>query len=114
MERTKKVLEWRKLGGGSLHWEHKIIKPGQIFKAAKEDIPEAFLDTLECLSNLPEKAAKDIKEQAPKKSEYKLKKNEKFSVKGAPVYDILDGNGNVISENPVSKKEATQIIESLS
>lgn len=113
MERTNKKLEWRKLGGGSLHWNHQIIKPGQIFKASKDELPEAFMDSLECLSVLPEKQQEEVKEEEAKKPVYKLKKNEKLSVKGAPVYDIVDGDGKVVSEEPLPKKEANAIIEEL-
>ena len=52
------VLSWKKIGGGSFHWRDQIIKPGQIFEARREDLPEAFMDVLELLN--PEEETKMI------------------------------------------------------
>lgn len=38
------VLQFRKIGGGSLRFNGKLIKPNQIFEAKKEDIPVSLRD----------------------------------------------------------------------
>jgi len=46
---VRKKLWYRKLGGGSLRFQGRIIKPNERFQACPEDIPEAFKDLLQCI-----------------------------------------------------------------
>lgn len=80
MERRKRVekiegtqaqegeLLWIKLGGGSLRLKlndrNMILKPGQKFFAKKSDLPLAFMDLLECLSDEEEIKKVEKSEQA--------------------------------------------------
>ena len=45
---TKK-LRWLKTGGGAFYLGNQIIKPGQTFEAHIDELPVAFMDTLQCL-----------------------------------------------------------------
>lgn len=38
----KEKMKWKKIGGGSLRMNGRLIKRGEIFIAAKEDIPRNF------------------------------------------------------------------------
>ena len=56
MERTREsgVIRWKKIGGGSLRFPNRIIKPGEIFHAHPDDIPVSFRDTVVPLDKIPE------------------------------------------------------------
>lgn len=122
-ERQKGEAKYRKSGGGSFRLLEKIIKPGQVFYAKPEDIPEAFKDVLDCLDDIQE--AKEIKGGPKTRSklektlviaEYALKLNEGASTKEKPLYDIISGEGDeekVINESPLTKEDAEATIEAL-
>jgi hypothetical protein len=125
MERTKKVEEnqageqlvrFRKIGGGSLRFMGKMIKPGQEFKAYPYQIPVAFRDVIIAVSgnvdwNNPapavEKAAPPLENVA--KPEYKLQPRGKSK----SLFDVIDGQGKVMNTNALSKTVAEQFIEDL-
>lgn len=106
-------IRWRKDGGGSFYMRKngkvKIIKPGQIFLASPDDIPEAFRDVVvpvegEELKTLQKKDAKAAK----KATVYSLKH------KGGGKYIVEDGEEKQINEGTLTKKEAEELIETLS
>jgi hypothetical protein len=107
VEDGPKLLKWKKLGGGSLRLKNRIIKPGETFFAALEDIPKAFLDSLECLDG---KAAKKIaetkitkEEKAPETSVYALVENEDHT------WNVLNPEGKVINEQPLTETAAQDL-----
>ena len=48
-----KAIKWRKIGGGSLRWNGKIIKPNEIFRARPEEVPLSFRKYLVALEDVP-------------------------------------------------------------
>lgn len=46
---VSKLVRYRKIGGGSLRIDGRIIKPNQTFSIDPDRIPKAFLSTLVCL-----------------------------------------------------------------
>ena len=57
MERKKDVnndeIRWKKIGGGSLRFKGRIIKPGQVFRAKADEIPQSFRDVVVPLQEIP-------------------------------------------------------------
>lgn len=118
MERTKKVVEetetpqlqWKKIGGGALYWNNQIIKPGQLFFANREDLPKAFLSSLECMN--PEKL-KELDEAIAKETQtpeilYVLKK-----VKNTNLYNVINSENKAINEEPLSKEDAEEMLTAM-
>jgi len=112
MERTKveltnEKIQWKKIGGGSLRLNGRIIKPGQIFDAKPSDIPTGFRDVVVPLEPIREKAEPPIEVI---KVEYTLKQRGK-----SPLwFDIVDSNDKVLNEKALKKAEAEQLIVDLS
>lgn len=44
---VEELQKWRKIGGGSLRWNGRIIKPGQIFYAYEGELPSQFMKHVE-------------------------------------------------------------------
>lgn len=121
MERTNKkgktLTKYRKVGGGSLRFKNRIIKPGQEFNADPDEIPTAFLDTLEVLGEVKgtvksgkskDKGKKD-KKSAGKKNEYT-----KVPVEDEEgMFNLVDKNGKVLNEEPLSEEAADEFLASL-
>lgn len=125
MERTKKIVEapveivstklrWRKVGGGSLRLNldggNRIIKPGETFLADLEELPKAFMDTLECLDSEGLKTAvtSEKAKEAFVPVEYKLKK-----VKGTDLWNLLDAEGKALNEAPLTKEAAEELLNAV-
>ena len=104
----KVVLTWKKIGGGSLRWNNRIIKPGEIFEAALEDLPKAFMDTLVCQDaeglNKVETAVK--KEALVIENLYKLVKSK--TEKG--LWNVVGDNGKPINDVPLEKGSAEELL----
>jgi hypothetical protein len=100
-------INYKKTGGGSLHWNGKLIKPGQIIRLKPEDVPENFKDILIPMEPIIEK------EQPPVfvvKSEYSLQPHGKSK----SLWDVVDSQGKVINEKSLSKEVAQQLVSDLS
>ena len=107
---------WRKEGGGHFRLTSgKIIKPGQVFDARPDEIPDAFRDVVIPLSEvglktaLPKKKSKEV-EPADINAvdpEYSLKS------RGGGWFDVVDGNGKVKNESALKRVEALALIKSL-
>lgn len=111
------VYKWKKLGGGTLYMDKKIIKPNDVFEARESDIPKSFLDCLVKLSPVEEqeapvqtKAEKPITKKAEKKEakepNYKVEKTEKG-------FDIVDKQGKTVNELPLEKEEADELLDAI-
>jgi len=123
MERTKTSdqIRWRKDGGGSFRLGRRIIKPGEVFKATKEEIPAAFLNTVTPLDSLPEESVKAPVVSAPKTNEYtvvpalarkgKAKEGESEAVS---LFNVVDKNGKKLNELPLDKETADKLVNDLS
>lgn len=94
-------MKYKKTGRGSLRFKGKIIKPGQIFDAEPQEIPEAFNDTITPLEDIPEEEAVEVKE-----SVYKL------SHRSGPWWDVIDSNDNVMNDKALSRENALKLIKS--
>jgi hypothetical protein len=128
MERTKKVstpvtlevaeeivetrMRWRKLGGGSLRCriggQNRIIKPGEIFLAEASELPKSSLDLLECIGKVTEKASSIVERAKPPiiPVVYKLKE-----VKGGKgLWNLVDTEGKVLNEKPLTKESAEELL----
>lgn len=53
MEKSNEI-RFKKIGGGSLRWGKRIIKPGEVFTADPKSIPATFRNVLIPLDKIPE------------------------------------------------------------
>ncbi|HUU87154.1 MAG TPA: hypothetical protein VMX17_05300 [Candidatus Glassbacteria bacterium] len=115
-------FRFRKIGGGSLRFKNRIIKPNQMFKAFPDDIPVAFRDTV--ISVDKNVVWKKVQEE---------KKQEKIQEKALPplvdiakpiytvqphgkslfLFDVFDGNGKLLNEKSLKKEVADQFVVDL-
>jgi hypothetical protein len=119
MERTKNSEEARfqKIGGGSLYLSkgvpkrYRIIKPGQFFTARRDEIPEAFKDTV-------------IEVGGAKKPSITTSTKEETTVVAAEIvytvelrspgwFDVKDSNGKRMNDGALRKADAEALVESL-
>jgi len=115
MERTKITstpgkIRYKKIGGGSLRLNiggvNKIIKPNEVFSALPSEIPPAFRDTIIALD--PEQVV-NLPKPKPAKAIYTITPRGKSK----SLFDVVDGLGKVINENPLPKATAEQLINDL-
>jgi len=103
----EKVINWKKVGGGSLRLKingHKrIIKPGQVFKATPSEVSMGFRDVVIPLDELP----KEPTIVAPP-SGYEIKPR-----KGGGFFDIVDKKGKVINEKALRREPAEELLKAL-
>jgi len=103
-------LRWQKIGGGSLRWRNKIIKPNEVFLAHREDLPHSFMDCLICLDSeviQKEKIAVQEKASAPPVL-YKLIELQDN------LWDVVNEEGKAINENPLDIAQAEALLATLS
>lgn len=106
-EYTEPVFRWRKLGRGSFRMPNRIIKPGEIFEAPASAIPKAFRDVIVPVDDIPEEVlSPKVTGRVPV---YKPVKREDSNW-----WDVVDENGKVISEKALTKKQAEELVTSLS
>lgn len=103
-EPGKKLIRWKNLSGSFRFGGH-IIKPNQTFEADREDIPDAFMDTLIPLDNIPEVV--DVSKQPASESGFKL------NHRGGGWYDVVDKDGKPINEKAMKRDEAQELLENL-
>jgi len=119
LERKEGETKWKKIGGGSLRLGKRIIKPGQVFYAKDEDIPDIFTNVLENIDNTEKKPFVEPQKKLIDKTRkvhttvYSLKLNEEVSTEEKPMYDIVGEADKVINEEPLSKEDAEATIEAL-
>jgi hypothetical protein len=101
-EKGPTLIRWKKVGGGSLYWKNKIIKPGQIFWATVDEIPKAFRDTILPVDELPEEPI--LIES--KSTNYTLNQN-------GNLWDIVDKRGKAINEKPMERANAESLLKVL-
>lgn len=112
------LKRWRKIGGGHLRFGGHIVKPNEVFWAAEEDLPKAFMDLFEPLSiekvqNTPPKRTRTKADEKPKQEvkepEFEIVKNE-----DGKTYNIVNAETKkVINENPLTKKEADKLLKEI-
>ncbi len=97
------LIEYKKIGGGSLRFDGKIIKPNQTFFALKDKIPLGFKDVV-----IPVAELKFKKSTVKKVSKYKL-----VNIKGkVGWFDIYDGKKK-LNEKALNRKEGEKMLKSL-
>jgi hypothetical protein len=107
MERAEDgLITWKKVGGGSLRLNGRMIKPGQIFKARPEEIPVAFKDLIIPLEQV---RLKDEPVIVAAKLVYELKPRGKSK----SLFDVVDKNGKVLNEKALTKEVAQNLIDDL-
>jgi hypothetical protein len=109
-------IQWKKIGGGSLRWRGQIIKPGQIFIASPEDIPEAFRGSLVSLGPVEDSGLTRTKGVAKGRSEnvpaprFTLRPRDSDT----DTYDIVNAeSGKPINEQGMSKDDAEKLLAEL-
>lgn len=109
-------ITYKKIGGGALRWNNKLIKPGQIFRANPNEIPENFKDVIIPMEKIREVTAPPI---SVTKTEYLLKPRGKSKT----LFDVVtkvgvDAKGKdvfkAINEKVLTKEIAQNLIEDLS
>jgi len=91
---------YKKVGGGSFRLENRIIKPNQTFYAYPYEIPEAFKDVV-----LP------MEEFEPPKVmvvDFHLE-----PIPDTDTFNIVDGDGKVLNEQPLTKEVAEEALAKL-
>ncbi len=106
MEREDGSIMWKKVGGGSLRLNGKIIKPGQQFRAHPNAIPAAFKDLIIPLESIPKK---DEPPMIVTKTVYEIKPRGKSK----SLFDVVDKNGKVLNEKALTKEVAQKLVEDL-
>lgn len=114
MERTKKVtnesgVRWKKLPGAPLElYDGRVIEPGHVFTSKLNNIPEAFIDLVECLE--PDQLTEQIiiENKLPEVNPYELQPADKPNW-----WNVVHVDGKVINEKPLRKKEAETLLKSL-
>lgn len=101
------MFRMKKIGGGGLHLHNRIIKPGQVFIARMEEIPKAFMNTILVMEQVSGPVKKGVQlSKAPKPIYTKqITKN--------GLYNIVDKNGKILNEQPMTEKDADDTIRKL-
>ena len=99
-------IRYKKIGGGSLRFGGKIIKPQQIFKARPDEIPEAFKDVIIPLDEVKEKQLTEEAIPAGKVAEYILQPRANSKL----WFDVVDSQGKVLNEKALKKEVAERLI----
>jgi hypothetical protein len=105
MERNDNIIWWKKVGGGSLRLNGKMIKPNEKFKASVEQIPKAFRDVVIPLEKIEEIQSSILPENEPKYSLTPL------SRKG--FYNIVNIDGKKLNEKPLKEVDAWALLKDL-
>lgn len=95
-------IRWRKIGGGSFILNNRFIKPGQVFTAKASEIPFAFRDLVIPLDKLPDP---DVNLLIKKQVNYVI-----TPVADTDTYNIVDKQGKILNEAPMSKEEAESFL----
>jgi hypothetical protein len=130
MERKKKVedttpvveqqeeqeVEFVKTGRGSLRFNRRvylgsqknekggIIKPNQHFWARPSEIPQTFKDVIKPVHALPPEPPLEVTEPG-----YDMKPN----ADDANKWDVVDRQGKIMNEQPLSQHDAEELIQAL-
>lgn len=106
--KKKKSLKWINKGSSSFDlWvegKRKIIKPNEKFTAEESQVPVAFRDVIECLTKVVDGPAIDSQDG---KDVITLSLKEA----GEGLYNVVDNQGKVQNEEPMSKEAAEAFIK---
>ena len=104
-----KLPKWKVLSGGITLLDRRSFTAGEVFEAYENDIPVAFRDIIQPLQPTEEMVAR-------KKTTYSLSEvvataEEQDADAFVQLYDIVNSEGKVISQKPLSKEEATPLLQ---
>ena len=101
------MFRMKKIGGGGLHLHNRIIKPGQVFIGRIEEIPKVFMNTILVMEQVSGPVKKGVQfSKAPKPIYTKqITKN--------GLFNIVDKNGKILNEQPMTEKDADDTIRKL-
>lgn len=114
--RPEEEVEFIKVGRGSLRFPRRvflgsqksgkgaIIKPNQHFWARPSEVPKAFADTVRPVVDLPPEPPLDVI-----KPGYKMQQN----AKDPTLYDVVDMQGKIMNEQPLSGVDAGELLKAL-
>jgi len=113
---TEGMLQYRKLGGGSMRLSGRIIKPNERFFARPEDIPTGFKRFLQVVSD-DVTVATVTKEKAEKTQQLAEPEN-LFTIEPDEekegFYNVVNSvDKKFINDKPLRKKAAENLLESL-
>lgn len=114
MKRVKETgaIRWKKEGGGSftayIGGKKKMIKPGQVFVARLDEIPEAFRDTIVPVDGVELEVAKKAEDSVDV-----AKLTYTISPKGGNWFNVLDAEGKQVNEKSLRRLEAEELVRSL-
>lgn len=111
-QEQSKLVSWKKTSGtftlrrkdGSTE----TIRKGQVFRAAPEEIPMAFRDTIKPVDpvELEARANPPLQVASPG---YRVEPRGKLPGR----FNVVDGQGKVINEQPLTSNEAQSLLEDL-
>jgi hypothetical protein len=118
MERdnTEKKPLWKKLGGGSLRFRNKIIKPGEVFAAYPEEIPEAFRKFVASVSGTVDFGTAQEAPISPTypitQVAYTIEARTKVEPRGKTKlwFNIIDKEGTILNEKALKKEDAEKLV----
>ncbi len=124
MDKKEERIWWKKVGGGSLRFKKKIIKPNERFQAYPHEIPAVFRDQIIPLDDvpLPAPTKKEVKEVTTKVEDKKRTYRLRVKGKDKDQYDVVysigtDKSGKniwkAINEKPLTKDVARELIADL-
>lgn len=101
------MFRMKKIGGGGLHLHNRIIKPGQVFIGRIEEIPKVFMNTILVMEQVSGPVKKGVQfSKAPKPIYTK-------QITKDGLFNIVDKNGKVLNEQPMTEKDADDTIRKL-
>ena len=99
---------YRKVGGGSLRFGNRIVKPGEKIQLDPSEVKPAWKDLLIPLSEVPVKKEAPIKLDITK-SAYSLKQRGE----GGLWWDVVDSQGKVVNDKALRKEKAEEYIKDM-
>ncbi len=101
------MFRMKKIGGGGLHLHNRIIKPGQVFIGRMEEIPKVFMNTILVMEQVSGPVKKGVQfSKAPKPIYTK-------QITKDGLFNIVDKNGKILNEQPMTEKDADDTIRKL-
>lgn len=107
MAESKKI-KWKRIGGGSHRLsDGTLVESGVPFDASPDDIPPVFRDVIVPVNPEELQALLEPPDINPAPCPYSLK------ARGPKTWDVVDGQGKVVNEKPLTKAGAEELIKSL-
>lgn len=109
-----KKVKYRKVGGGSLRLNNRIIPPGGTFEAYPEEIPAAFKDLVIPLEDVAQSIPVTTPVPKPTFTIKPVKPLEELESGEPYLVNVVSSTGKVLNENPMEEAIAKKLIEDIS